>query len=62
MKAGREKSKQIQSSNSPQKYPNKLACIWMFVRSGNFLLSVRVNIEVVGTTRQTDHSEISGNV
>ena len=38
---------QIQSPNFPQKYSNKLDCIWMFISSGNLLLSVRVNIEVV---------------
>ena len=54
MKQGRGKSEQIQSPNFPQKYPNKLDCIWLFVSSGNSLLSARVNIEVIGTAGSGD--------
>ena len=54
MKAGRGKSKQIQSPNFPQKYANKLDCMWMFVSNGNSLLSARINIEVVGTAGSRD--------
>ena len=51
---GNGKSVQIQSPNFPKKYPNNLCCIWMFVSSGDLLLSVRVNIEVVGTAESGD--------
>ena len=54
MKAGREKSKQIQSPNFSQKHANKLDCLWMFVGNGNLLLSARVNIKVVGTAGSRD--------
>ncbi|XP_062523887.1 complement C2-like isoform X2 [Corticium candelabrum] len=54
VKQGIRKSVQIQSPRFPQKYPNNLDCIWMFVSSGHSLLSARVNIEVVGTAGSGD--------